>query len=283
MDQYGSDALGRDTAALAKSSGDLLSAVAEARPLVQSITNFVSMDIAANALLAIGASPAMVHAPEETPEFARIIDALVINIGTLSKQAADSMDLAAQAALLNRKPWLIDPVGAGGLTFRNDTVARLLKYKPAIIRGNASEIIAVTRILGLTQNMATPRGVDSTSSSLEVESNAIALARHCGCTVAATGDIDIVTDGENLVRIASGTPMMTRVTALGCSLSSVTGAFLAVAKTPFEAAVAALAVYGVAGEMALEQAAGPASFRVAFLDMLYTIRAADIAARLRTI
>lgn len=96
-------------------SGKLLSAVAEARPLVQNITNFVSMDIAANALLAIGASPAMVHAPEETPEFATFIDALVINIGTLSKQSADSMDVAALAANLNRKPWLIDPVGAGGL------------------------------------------------------------------------------------------------------------------------------------------------------------------------
>jgi hydroxyethylthiazole kinase len=275
--------LNSETLALARMSGELLGAVAEAKPLVQSITNFVSMDIAANALLAIGASPAMVHAPEETPEFARFIDALVINIGTLSKQAADSMDIAAQAAILNKKPWLIDPVGAGGLTFRNDTVLRLLKYKPSIIRGNASEIIGVARILGLTHNMAAPRGVDSTSSANDVEKYAVTLARHCHCTVVATGDIDIVSDGERIMRIANGTPMMTRVTALGCSLSSVTGAFLAVADTAFDAAVATLAIYGIAGEMALEQTAGPASFRVAFLDTLFTIRTADITARLRIV
>ncbi len=275
--------MGKDTAALAALSGKLLMAVAEKRPLVQSITNFVSMDIAANALLAIGASPAMVHAPEETPEFARLIDALVINIGTLSKQAADSMEIAAQAAQINRKPWLIDPVGAGGLTFRNETMLRLLKYNPAIIRGNASEIIGVTRILGLTDKASAPRGVDSTSSANEVEDCAMALARHLKCTAVATGDIDIISDGDRIARIANGTPMMTRVTALGCSLSSVTGAFLAVADNAFEAAVAALAIYGVSGEMALEQAAGPASFRTAFLDTLYSIRASDITTRLRTI
>ncbi len=275
--------MGKDTAALAAMSGKLLEAVSRARPLVQNITNFVSMDIAANALLAIGASPAMVHAPEESPEFSKFINALVINIGTLSAVAADSMEVAAQAAQRNKKPWLLDPVGAGGLTLRNETVKRLLPYRPTIIRGNASEIIGVTRILGLTDNSAAPRGVDSTSSADDVEANAIALARHCQCTVVATGDIDIVSDGERIARIANGTPMMTRVTALGCSLSSVTGAFMAVGEHPFDAAVATLAVYGVAGEMALENAAGPASFRVAFLDILHTIRATDIHARLRTV
>lgn len=274
--------MGHDTAALAKISGKLLAAVSQAKPLVQNITNFVSMDIAANALLSIGASPAMVHAPEESPEFSKFIDALVINIGTLTGQAADSMEIAARAAQSNNKPWLLDPVGAGGLTLRNETVKRLLPHKPSIIRGNASEIIGVTRILGLTGNTAAPRGVDSTSTSSDVEPNAIALARHCGCTIVATGDIDIVSDGARLARIANGTPMMTRVTALGCSLSSVMGAFMAVAENPFDAAVATLAVYGIAGEMALENAAGPASFRVAFLDMLHTIRAADIETRLRT-
>jgi hydroxyethylthiazole kinase len=273
--------LNGDKAALAKMSGELLMRVAERRPLVQSITNYVSMDIAANALLAIGASPAMVHAPEETPEFARLIDALVVNLGTLSKQGADSMDVAAQSARLNDKPWLIDPVGVGGLSFRNDTMLRLLRHKPAIIRGNGSEIIAVARILGLTQNNSTPRGVDSTSLHYEVEDHAAAVARHCGCTVVATGDIDIVSNGTRMARIANGVPMMTRVTALGCSLSSVTGAFLAVADNAFDAAVATLAIYGISGEIASEHAAGPASFRVAFLDTLHSIRAADIATRLR--
>lgn len=273
----------KDNAPLAALTGQLLGRVAERRPLVQSITNYVSMDIAANALLAIGASPAMVHAPEETPEFATVIDALVINLGTLSKGAADSMEVAAQAAHLNNKPWVIDPVGVGRLTFRNDTMLRLLRHKPRIIRGNGSEVIAVARLLGLTHHTAAPRGVDSTSLHHEVEDNAAELARHCGCTVVATGDIDIVTDGARMARIANGVPMMTRVTALGCSLSSVTGAFLAVADTPYDAAAATLAVFGIAGDMAAEHSAGPASFRVAFLDTLYALTAADIAARLRTV
>lgn len=268
---------------LAATTGALLARVAERRPLVQSITNYVSMDIAANALLAIGASPAMVHAPEETPEFAAVIDALVINLGTLSRSAADSMEIAAQSAHLNRKPWMIDPVGVGGLTFRNDTMIRLLRHKPQIIRGNGAEIIAVARLLGLTHHTASPRGVDSSTLHHEVEDNAAALARHCNCTVVATGDIDIVSDGQRMARIANGVPMMTRVTALGCSLSSVTGAFLAVADSTFDAAAATLAVFGVAGDMAARHAVGPASFRVAFLDTLYLLTAGDIAARLKTV
>lgn len=266
---------------VARMAGRLLAAVAERRPLVQNITNYVSMDIAANALLAIGASPAMVHAPEETPEFSLLIDALVLNIGTLSKQSADSMEIAATAAQLNRKKWLLDPVGAGGLTFRNETVARLLKRNPAIIRGNAAEIISVTRMLGLTVNTLAPRGVDSTSSTSEAEADAALLARHCGCTVVATGEVDIVTDGKRTLRVANGVAMMARVTAMGCALSSVTGAFLAVAEDPFDAAAAALAIFGIAGEMAIEQAAGPASFRTAFIDTLHLIRAHDIETRLR--
>lgn len=268
---------------LATRAGELLLSVAAKRPLVQYITNFVAMDIAANALLAIGASPAMVHAPEESPEFARHIDALAINIGTLTRTAAQNMEIAVEAAGKCGKPWLLDPVGAGGLAFRNETVLRLLKHEPALIRGNASEIIGIARILGLTENAAAPRGVDSTSPASEAEQCVVQLARHLGCTIAATGPIDIVSDGARIVRIANDTAMMTRVTALGCSLSGVAGALLAVSGDAFEAAAATLAIYGVAGEMAFERSEGPASFRVAFIDMLYTIRPADLDARLKAI
>ena len=262
-------------------TGRLLTEVAAQRPLVQNITNFVSMDIAANALLAIGASPVMVFAPEELPELSPHIHALVINTGTLSAQGAHAMEVAAIAAHSNRKPWLLDPVGAGGLNFRNDTVLRLVRHKPAIVRGNASEIIAVARILDLTHNMASPRGVDSTNATSDAETSASLLARHLNCTIVATGAIDLVTDGKRLARLANGDPIMTRVTALGCSLSSVMGAFLGVANDPFEAAIAAVTLYGVSGDMARAQSNGPASFRVAFLDMLANIRAAEFANRVK--
>ncbi len=270
-----------DATALAMRAGELLEETRAQRPLVQNVTNLVSMDIAANALLAFGASPAMIHAPEETEEFAAIADALVVNVGTLSATGAESMDKAAAAARMHGKPWLLDPVAAGLLTYRDGVIRRLLRHRPSIIRGNASEIMAVARIAGITQDAAAPRGVDSRHGAADAEALAVKLARHCFCAVVATGAVDVVTDGQQTVRVANGSPLAPRVTALGCSMSSVMGAYLAVAPSPFEAAFAATALYGVVGDMAGDVATAPGSFRVAFLDNLYSIGAADIVARLK--
>lgn len=272
-----------DQSRLAATTARLLGEVRSSSPLVQNITNFVSMDVAANVLLAIGASPAMVHAPEETPEFVGFSRALVINIGTLSKQWVESMEVATTAAHAQGTPWVLDPVGAGATRFRDQTVQKLLRHRPAVIRGNASEIMAVARVAGLTTDAARPKGVDSSNTTSEAEELAILLARHCLCTVAATGAIDFVTDGQRSVRLSNGSPLMARVTALGCSLSAVVGAFLGVADDPFEAAVAAIGAYGVAGEIAAETAAGPGSYRVAFLDTLYAVGEADIQQRLKVL
>lgn len=268
---------------LAKLAGQRLSDVRAARPLVQSITNFVSMDIAANALLALGASPAMVHAPEETGEFTPRVDALVINIGTLSAEAARSMEQAVTIARAHARPWLLDPVAAGVLSFRDDLIKRLLRHRPGIIRGNASEIMAVARAAGLALDPAQTiqRGVDSAHTADEAAALAQKLALHCSCTVVATGAVDVVTDGERILRIANGSPLMPRVTALGCSMSAVMGAYLAVCPDQFEAALSATALYGVAGEMAAEKSTGPGSFRIAFIDALYAISPEDVATHLR--
>ena len=260
---------------------DLLAVVRAEKPLVQAITNFVSMDIAANALLAIGASPAMVHAPEESPEFVTLARALVVNIGTLSAPWVESMEVAATAAHAHGNPWVLDPVGAGATRFRNAAVSRLLRHRPSVIRGNASEIMAVARIAGLTTDGARPKGVDSANTTSEAEACAVALARHCLCTVAATGAVDFVTDGQQELRFANGSPLMARVTAIGCALSGVVGAFAGVEGDAFAATAAALAIYGVAGEIAADRAQGPGSFRVAFLDALDAVGADDIRKRLK--
>ena len=167
-------------------------------------------------------------------------------------------------------------MGAGATSYRNAAVARLLALKPAIIRGNASEILAVARIAGLSAGHARPKGVDSAHGTAEAEIMAMALARHQNCIVAATGAVDVVTDGSHLIRLGNGDALMTKVTALGCALSAMAGAFAAVTPDMLEAALSAIAVYGVAGEMAARQAQGPGSFRVAFLDCLHNIGEDDL-------
>ena len=261
----------------------LLAALRAKRPLVHNITNLVAMDVSANVLLAIGASPAMVHAGEEVAEFAGLADALVVNTGTLSRPFADSMLLAAREMNRLGKPWVLDPVGAGAMAFRNGVLGDLLALKPAVIRGNASEILAMGRIAGLGGDSAAPRGVDSQHTTAAAEAMARLLARHNGGTVAATGAVDFITDGSRAVRLGNGDAMMARVTALGCALSAVCAGFAAVAEDGFAAALAAVAVYGVAGEMAGLGAGGPGSFRAAFLDRLFHIGGDDLEAGLKVL
>ena len=265
---------------VATEAGRALEALRASRPLVQNITNFVSMDIAANALLAIGASPAMVHAVEELDEFGSLVGALVINIGTLTATWTDAMDKAAEGARRRAKPWVLDPVGAGATRFRTDTVLRLLKHGPAVIRGNASEILAIAGAMGLAAATARNKGVDSGNTADEAATVAAALARGTGAIVVATGAVDLVTDGTRSLRLANGSPVMGQVTAVGCALSAVTGAFCAVV-SPFEAAVASAACFGVVGEKAAATSPLPGSFRVAFIDGLAALRPADIVERLR--
>jgi len=235
-------------------------------PLVQSITNYVVMNSTANALLAVGASPAMVHASEEVEEFVSIAHALVINIGTLSPPWITAMRLAAAAARTHGKPWALDPVGAGATSLRTSTALKLLSLKPAALRGNASEILA----LGAANRSAT-RGVDSTESSTSAVEVGRQLARIYGTVVVISGAIDYVTDGERLLSVENGHAMMTRVTGLGCTATALMGAFLAIEPDALLASAHAMAVLGVAGEIAAERSPGPGSLQLHLLDALYTL------------
>ena len=272
-----------DSDTLAAEAARLLTALRESCPLVQAVTNYVSMDVAANALLAIGASPALVHAPEEADEFVALANALVVNIGTLSKSFVVSMNAAASAANRLKRPWVLDPVGAGATKFRDQAVSQLLQHRPTIIRGNASEILSVARIAGLHQDAAIPKGVDTAHETSAALGPAMALARQQVCVVAATGAVDIVTDGERVIEIANGSPLMAKVTALGCSLSAIVAAFAALTPDAFIATSVAVAVYGVTGETAAEKAVHPGSYRVAFLDMLDAIGPEDVKVRLKVL
>lgn len=244
--------------------GTILADMRAATPLVHNITNFVAMNVMANVLLAAGASPAMVHAREEAAEFAALSAALTVNIGTADPAWGAAMEEAAAAITAAGRPWVLDPVGVGATRFRQDLSRRLLALRPAVIRGNASEILSLAGLSG------SARGVDAGDSVAAAIPAARALAQATGGVVAVSGEVDHVTDGQRSLNVANGHPLMTRVTALGCALNGVIAAFCAVrpAGMALEATAAALACYGLAGEIAARAVPGPGSFQTAFLDAL---------------
>ncbi|MCX5495464.1 hydroxyethylthiazole kinase [Kaistia dalseonensis] len=256
-------------AAAAKALDDMRAA----RPLVQNITNYVAMTISANVLLAVGASPAMVHAVDEVEDFVAISSALVINIGTLSAPWVEGMRRAATQAVALGKPWVLDPVGCGATKFRTDLAVELSRLKPAIIRGNASEIMSLAGAAG-----AGGKGVDSTAASDAAIEAGKALSLATGAVVAITGETDYVTDGAIVVAIEGGDMLMPLSTALGCALSATVGAFAAV-RPPLEAAVYALAVYAAAGAEASTHVAGPGHLPAELCDALYAVDAAMLERR----
>lgn len=247
-------------------------------PLVHNITNFVAMDLVANLLLALGASPAMVHAEEEVEDFQAVADALVVNIGTLQPASVRAMDRASARAVAAGKRWVLDPVGVGATPYRTGVAADLARGRPTVIRANASEVLALA---GATSGPT--RGVDSSHAPEDALDAARELARVLGCVVAVTGATDHVTDGERLLRVEGGHPMMTRVTAIGCAASGAVGAFLALGGDPLESTASALAIIGLAGERAAARSAGPGSLRVALLDEVYQLDEATVTggARIR--
>ena len=262
----------RGRGALMTEAGQFLQQMRATAPLVQNITNFVAMNVAANVLLAAGASPAMVHAREEVAEFAALAQALCVNIGTLEPVWAEAMEIAALTMTAAGRPWVLDPVGVGATRFRQDVCARLLALRPSVIRGNASEILALCGAGGAGQ------GVDAADPVDLAQGAARALARRTGAVVAVSGPVDFITDGTEAFCVANGHALMPRVTALGCALNGVIAAFL-VRQAALPATVAALAYYGLAGERAaaaLGVSAGPGSFQVAFLDALYALSPKEV-------
>lgn len=241
-------------------------------PLVHNITNYVAMDLSANVLLAAGASPAMVHAVEEAGEFAGIASALVVNIGTLSPPWVEAMGVAAGVAGDRGIPWVLDPVAVGATTYRTSVATDLLAARPTIVRGNASEILALAGAAGVgPSGGGGGRGVDSTDTTDAALDAAAALASHLGCVVAVTGEVDVVTDGSRTIRVAGGDPLVTRITAVGCSVSALVAAFATTGTDRLTTTAAALAVMNVAVERAAVDAPGPGTLRVRLLDELYAL------------
>ena len=251
-------------------------AIREQAPVVHNITNYVVMNNTANALLALGASPVMAHAENEVKDMVNIASALVINIGTLSDPWIRSMFKAAMQAQRKGIPFVLDPVGAGATTYRTQMARELIEaVPPAIIRGNASEIMAIMVQEGKT------KGVDSTAASDQALEAARELHQSYGCVVCISGETDYVVGGNGIAKIRNGHPAMTKVTGLGCTATALCGAFAAVNPDYAAATAQAMAVMGMAGELGMEKAAGPGSLQVHFLDALYNLSEEQVDRLLR--
>lgn len=252
-------------------AAQVLNEVRNRRPLIHQITNFVVMNTTANITLCCGALPVMAHALEEVEEMAAAAGALVLNIGTLWPAQIDAMLAAGRSANRHGIPVVLDPVGAGATKLRTESARRLLdELSIAIVRGNVAEI-------------ATLAGIEAEISGVEsvgVASDAVAVAnefarQHC-CVAAVTGVIDVVTDGARTAKIANGHPLMAAVTGTGCMSTSVVAAYAAVEKDWVHAAAAALAVYGLAGEIAAARAQGPGTFQAHLFDAMAGLTEADV-------
>ncbi|TYR31803.1 hydroxyethylthiazole kinase [Sphingobacterium phlebotomi] len=250
--------------------------VREQSPLVHNITNYVVMNNTANALLAIGASPVMAHAKAEVKDMTTIADVLLINIGTLDEYWSEAMLIAAKTANALRKPWVLDPVGAGATPYRNQILQKLLQYRPTVIRGNASEILAIAK-----SNASATKGVDSTASSMDAVQAARNLVNQYGSVVCISGETDIIVDQKNqTLLVKNGHPMMTKVTGLGCTASALTAAFVALVEDKTEATVTAMALLGIAGELSEKQSSGPGTLQMNIIDKLYAITEMEFAEQL---
>ena len=252
-----------------------MSLVRERKPLVHQITNYVVMNETAKATLALGALPVMAHAREEVAEMARLAGALVLNIGTLSPHWVEAMLIAGKAANEAGVPVVLDPVGAGATTYRTETAKRILaEVDVAVLRGNAGEVATLVGV------QAEVRGVESIAAGDDAAAIAQAAAGAFGVVASVTGPVDHVSDGDRVAAIANGDPLLASVTGTGCMSSALTGCFLAVAE-PFDAAVAALVAFGVAGEDAAQDAKGPGSFHVGLYDALAALDPATLDGRAR--
>lgn len=259
-----------------------IAAVRQRSPLVHNITNLVVMNFNANVLLAAGASPVMAHAHEEVRDMVGIAHALVLNIGTLDPYWVQSMTLALAAAAERGIPSVLDPVGAGATPYRNQTLENLLAIAaPTVIRGNASEIMS------LAGSTVKTRGVDSSSTATRAaQGAAMTLVKRTGSTVCVSGEIDHVFDDQSRwTRLFNGHAWMARITGVGCSATSLIGAFCAVQPDAWRATTAAMALLGVAGEIAAEktqaQGLGVGSMAVKLLDELQLLDRATFEKTLR--
>lgn len=248
-----------------------LALIADRKPLIHHITNYVVMNETANVTLCLGALPVMAHAREEVEEMAAQAQALVLNMGTPYPDLEESMASAGKAANRAGVPVVLDPVGAGATAYRTRIAKRLVdEVSFTAIRGNAAEMAV------LIGEAAEIRGVESISSGGDAGETARQVAAELGCVAAITGEVDMVSDGSRLAEVRNGHPLMGKMTGTGCMATTTIAVLLASGEPYFEAAAAALALFGLAGEEAAATSGDrPGSFHVELYNSLYMLSTAQ--------
>lgn len=239
-----------------------LSHIRESRPLVVNLTNYVTMDLMANSLLALGGAPIMSVYDEELAELIKTAHSITINLGTLDEAFIGRVHKAVALAKQYQKKVIVDPVGSGASAIRTKTARELIVHAD-IVKGNASEIIS------LNDAQAKTFGVDSVNATEEDYDQACAIAQLYGPTVIVTGAVDFITNGTQQSVVPFGSPLMTRVTGMGCALAAVIAAFASVVPDTFNSALLATRYFGLCGQLAASKTKGPGTFRRIFIDELY--------------
>lgn len=239
-----------------------LSQIKQSKPLVLCLTNYVTMDLMANSLLALGAAPLMSESQREIEELVTISQAVYINIGTLNKSFIKRALFAAEIANYLNKPVILDPVGAGASKLRTSAALELLPLTQ-IVRGNASEIISLTGATGTT------KGVESSDPVLKAINSAETLAQNHNKIIVISGPEDYVTNGTQAETLTFGSPLMPLITGMGCTMTAVLSAFVACNPEHFQATVQATAYFGLCGQFSQQHAKAPAAFRQIFIDTLF--------------
>ena len=240
----------------------VLGAVRRRRPLVHCLTATVSMGIVADGLLAAGGRPMMTETLQEAPALTTLADALVINLGTLSTDAMDGIPATVAAAVQDARPWVLDPTAIGIAPVRTPLARTLLDSRPDVVRGNASEVLALA---GIGHG---GRGADSLLGSERAECAAEWIAARTGGAVAVSGPTDLVLSSTRRAQVQRGTALLSRVTGTGCLLAALTAACRAVEADDVTAALAATTWMALAGETAEQRSIRPGSFRMHLLDAL---------------
>ena len=244
-------------------------------PLIHCITNYVTVNDVANSLIAIGASPVMADEPSESGEMTAISNGLLINLGTLNLNTIKAMHNSIKMANSLNLPVVLDPVGVGASTLRNETAINFLKeYKFSIIKGNISEI----KFLNGEKSIA--KGVDASLKDLNDDIlNRVNLAKELSmktdAAIVITGKIDVVAFKNEAYLLKNGSSLMGKFSGSGCILGGICTAFLASNTDPLKSAIMGVLTECIAGELVRGKNVlsdmGSMKFKNGLIDEIYLI------------